>query len=121
MSDSGLPKISVIIPAYNSGATVRRAVRSALDQTYEGEMEVIVIDDGSMDDTSDQVKELALKDERVRLIIKPNGGVSAARNDGIMAATGEWFVTLDADDYMDREMVNALCDAAIRTEADTVM
>lgn len=120
MNEQGYPLISVIIPAYNSGATVTRAVESVLSQSYP-EIEVIVIDDGSSDDTSDKVRVIAENDKRVRLIIKPNGGVSAARNDGIMAAQGDWFVTLDADDYIDKEMLEALYEAAERTEADTVM
>lgn len=120
MNEQAFPKISVIIPAYNSGETVTRAVNSALSQSYP-DIEVIVIDDGSSDDTSEKVRQIAENDERLRLIIKPNGGVSAARNDGIMAAQGEWFVTLDADDYIDKEMIEALYEAVIRTDADTVI
>ena len=83
MSETGLPKISVIIPAYNSGGTIERAVNSALLQTYS-DIEVIVVNDGSVDDTEERVREIIKKDPRVRLFTKKNAGVSAARNDGIM-------------------------------------
>ena len=114
------PLVSVIIPAYNSEETIERAVWSVLDQDY-GNLEVIVVDDGSADDTSEIVHELMEEDERVRLLRKPNGGVSAARNDGIRAAFGEWFVTLDADDYIDQGMIRRLVETAEETTADTVL
>lgn len=114
------PLISVIIPAYNSEYTIERAVWSALDQTYEN-IEVIVVDDGSSDDTSDIVRELMEEDDRVRLLRKENGGVSAARNDGILAARGRWFITLDADDYIDEEMIRRMWETAEETNADTVL
>ena len=100
-------KVSIIIPAYNSESTVERAVSSALSQSYAN-IEVIVVDDGSPDRTAETVERLASKDERVKLIRKANGGVSSARNAGIRAAQGEWFITLDADDYIDSEMVEKL-------------
>ncbi len=120
MSEKSLPKISIIIPAYNSADSIERAVKSALSQTY-ADIEVVVVNDGSSDDTEKIVKAMADKDPRVRLFTKENAGVSAARNDGIMAAQGEWFVTLDADDYIDRDMIESLYDAVERTDADTVL
>ncbi len=100
-------KVSIIIPAYNSESTVERAVSSALSQSYAN-IEVIVVDDGSSDRTAETVERLASKDGRVKLIRKANGGVSSARNAGIRAAQGEWFITLDADDYIDSDMVEKL-------------
>ena len=120
MSEKSLPKISIIIPAYNSAGSIERAVKSALSQTY-ADIEVVVVNDGSSDATEEIVKSMADKDPRVRLFTKENAGVSAARNDGIMAAQGEWFVTLDADDYIDRDMIEALYEAVERTDADTVL
>ena len=117
---SSKPLISVIIPAYNSEETVARAVCSVLDQSYE-HLEVVVVDDGSSDGTSRVVRELMEEDSRVRLIQKANGGVSAARNDGIRAAFGTWFVTLDADDYIDPDMLRRLWETAADTEADVVI
>lgn len=120
MSEKNLPKISIIIPAYNSGGSIERSVNSALSQSYP-DIEVVVVNDGSADDTEERVKAIADRDSRVRLFTKENAGVSAARNDGIMAAQGEWFVTLDADDYIDSDMIEALYNAVERTDADTVM
>ena len=120
MSENNLPKISIIIPAYNSGGSIERSVNSALSQSYP-DIEVVVVNDGSADDTEERVKAIADRDSRVRLFTKKNAGVSAARNDGIMAAQGEWFVTLDADDYIDSDMIEALYNAVERTDADTVM
>lgn len=100
-------KVSVIIPVYNSESTISRAVNSALTQTYKN-IEVIIIDDGSSDKTAELADSFAARDSRVRVIHKKNEGVSAARNDGIKACTGERFITLDGDDYIDEVMVERL-------------
>ncbi len=87
-------KISVVIPAYNSGRTIRRAIQSVLNQTRSAD-EVIIVDDGSSDDTAEQA---AVFGEQMRLIRQPNRGASVARNAGITTATGNWIAFLDADD-----------------------
>lgn len=89
------PTISVVIPAYNRAATIETAIRSVIAQTRPPH-EVIVVDDGSSDGTADVVAGLALPG--VRLIQQANGGISAARNSGIRAATGEWVAFQDSDD-----------------------
>ena len=89
------PSISVIIPVYNGGLTIRRAIQSVLSQTYPAH-ELIVVDDGSIDDTAAAVSEFG---DRTRYIHQPNAGVSAARNAGAQAATGDWLAFLDADDW----------------------
>jgi len=86
---------SVIIPLYNKAETVERAIRSVLAQT-EQNFELIVVDDGSKDNGAELVQKFS--DPRIRLIQQPNGGVSAARNTGIAAATNEYITFLDADD-----------------------
>jgi glycosyltransferase involved in cell wall biosynthesis len=88
------PLISVIIPSYNSACFVPQAVQSALAQTY-GRVEVIVVDDGSTDDTKER---LAPLDSRIRYIFQKNGGPSKARNRGIKEAQGDLIAFLDADD-----------------------
>ena len=119
-------RISVVIPAYNSEETIERAVMSALDQSYEN-VEVIVIDDGSEDGTLDVLRALKssigdewegkYRNKELRVFHKKNGGVSAARNDGIRIASGDWLVTLDADDYIDRDMLKRM--QYVASENDT--
>lgn len=89
------PHFSVVIPAYNAGSYIQDCVSSVLAQT-DPDFEVLVVDDGSIDDTAVQVR--AMTDPRIRLIQRPNGGLAAARNTGIQAAQGELVAFLDADD-----------------------
>lgn len=94
-SGIGAPVFSVIIPAYNSAATLARAVESILAQSWPAH-EIIVIDDGSTDDTLQVARGFA---DRVRVLHQSNAGVSIARNRGAEAATGDWLAFLDADDW----------------------
>ena len=89
------PTFSVIIPVYNGAGTIQQAIRSVLDQSYPAH-ELIVVDDGSSDSTAD---EIAVFGDRIRYLYQENAGVSAARNTGAQAATGEWLAFLDADDW----------------------
>ena len=91
-------KISIVIPLYNTAATIKRTVDSVLAQT-ESEWELIVIDDGSSDEGTDLIS--AYTDSRVKLIRQPNSGVSVARNRGAEFASNEIVAFLDADDYWD--------------------
>jgi glycosyltransferase involved in cell wall biosynthesis len=86
--------VSAVIPTYNRADLVARAVESALNQTVPL-AEVIVIDDGSKDNTAEA---LAPYRDRIRYIYQPNGGISAARNSGVSQATGNWIAFLDSDD-----------------------
>ncbi len=97
--------ISVVIPLYNKERSISTTLESVLAQSYT-DYEVIVVDDGSTDNSADTVRELAK--EKIRLITQPNGGVSAARNTGIMAAKGEYVVFLDGDDLWDKDFLKEL-------------
>jgi len=95
MSEPGAPLVSVVIPAYNAAHFIRTAVDSVLAQTWP-HREVLVIDDGSTDDTT---RALQAYGEAIRIISKPNGGLSSARNRGIQEARGKYVAFLDADDH----------------------
>ena len=91
--------ISVVIPAYNCASTIGESIDSVLSQTRVDLVEeILVVNDGSKDNTAELVEKLYSKDTRVKLISKENGGVSTARNAGIRAAKGKWIALLDSDD-----------------------
>src|SRR4051794_25365627 len=90
-------QVSVIIPTYNRGRLVVQAVQSVLAQTYT-DVEAIVVDDGSTDDTQELVTRAFGGNPKVRYFKKPNGGVSSARNMGLREAQGEFVALLDSDD-----------------------
>lgn len=90
---------SVIIPVYNAEATLHRCVDSLLNQNYNS-AEIILINDGSKDRSGEICREYAARFDCIRFIDQPNGGVSAARNAGLDAATGEYITFVDSDDYV---------------------
>ncbi|MBE9126713.1 MULTISPECIES: glycosyltransferase [unclassified Coleofasciculus] len=90
-----MPQISVIIPAYNASKTIKETVESVLNQTFS-DFELIVINDGSTDSTSEIIS--TIKDERLKVFSYPNTGVAASRNRGVSQALGEYISFLDADD-----------------------
>ena len=91
--------ISVIVPVYNVQDYLPRCLESICSQTY-GNLEIILIDDGSTDDSPRICREFAERDPRIRYIRTENSGVSAARNRGIGLAQGRWIGFLDSDDYV---------------------
>jgi glycosyltransferase involved in cell wall biosynthesis len=105
-------KISVVIPAYNAARFLPRCLESVYAQTLKP-AEVIVVDDGSTDNTAPLATELGAK-----LVSRPNGGLSAARNSGIQAASSEWIALLDADDMWSPEKLER---QAARIRPDTVL
>jgi glycosyltransferase involved in cell wall biosynthesis len=96
------PTFSVIIPNFNNGSTLARAIRSVLDQEYPAH-EIIIVDDGSTDDSEVVAQEFA---GRVTYIYQDNGGVAVARNRGVQHASGEWVAFLDADDEFTSERLS---------------
>ena len=110
--------ISVIIPCYRAAATLRRAVDSALTGA-PADLEVLLVDDGSPDDTGTLCDELAAADPRVRALHRANGGAGAARNTGLDAAHGDWVLFLDADDALLPGLWAAL--DALTTDADMIL
>lgn len=111
---------SIIMPAFNAAAYIDGALESALQQT-EQQIEILVIDDCSTDDTRDRVHAAAARDGRVRLLrMEANGGPGAARNRGLAIARGEWIALLDADDRMLPDRIRSLVAVAEEHEADVV-
>lgn len=98
------PIVSIIVPAYNVGKYIEECVRSIMNQSYK-QIEIIVVDDGSPDDTPIIIDKLAAIDKRIIPIHQQNTGVSAARNAGIKASTGEYLVFVDGDDYIAPDFV----------------
>ncbi|MDR2891159.1 MAG: glycosyltransferase [Alistipes sp.] len=109
--------VSVIVPVYNAEKYLARAIDSVLAQTHKN-LELILIDDGSMDGSGAICDDYATQDPRVKVIHKANGGVSAARNDGIEAAEGEFIAFCDNDDFMAPGMLARLLEICADTDAD---
>ena len=97
--------ISVIIPAYNAAGTIRRCIQSVLEQTYT-EWEMIIVDDGSKDDTLGICQ--SYDDSRIRVLHKENGGVSSARNMGLKFAQGDYIAFIDSDDFIEIDYLQHL-------------
>lgn len=111
------PLISVIVPVYNVEPYLRRCIDSILNQTYQT-LEILLVDDGSPDGCPQICDGYAELDGRVRVIHKPNGGLSSARNAGIAQAAGEWIGFVDSDDYIAPKMYEKLYDAVKQNDAD---
>lgn len=101
--------VSVIIPVYNGEEFIERAIKSILNQTYK-HVEIIVVDDGSTDNTRQEVEKMMLSYSQIKLIENNHGGVCVARNTGINCASGEWVAFLDADDALFEDALEILID-----------
>ena len=108
--------ISVIIPMYNSKDTIKSAIESVLNQTYKEPIEIIVVNDGSKDGCEKIVEKMIINNQTnrtIKLINKPNGGVSSARNRGIKEANGEYIAFLDSDDIWHPQKLELVLEALI--------
>lgn len=110
-------KVSIIMPAYNAEKVCVRAIGSVLAQNYT-DFELLIIDDGSSDDTYKVCLEHAVKDSRIKLYHQDNQGVSAARNAGLRNAEGEYIAFLDADDYYDENYLQKMMEQIEAVDAD---
>lgn len=109
--------VSIIIPAYNAGKTLYRAIESAIAQTYT-HIEIIIIDDGSQDETGTIADKYALLDNRIRVFHVSNGGEAKSRNMGLKEARGNLIAFCDADDYMHRDMIDKMVFAILNDQSD---
>lgn len=101
------PTLSVVVPVYNAEKYIKRCIESILNQTLK-DLELILVNDGSKDNSGAICDEYAKIDNRVKVVHKENGGAASARNAGIAKATGKYIGFCDADDYLDREMYETL-------------
>jgi glycosyltransferase involved in cell wall biosynthesis len=111
------PKISIIVPIYKAEPYLRQCLDSITAQTYH-HIEIILVDDGSPHGCGTICNAYGAKDARIRVIRQPNGGVSSARNAGLAAATGDWICWVDADDWIEPDMVSYLLSNALSEQAD---
>lgn len=106
-----MPEVSVIVPVYKAEQYLDRCVKSILEQTYQN-FELILVDDGSPDNSPSLCDEWAKNDNRIHVIHKENGGASSARNAGLKIAKGNWIAFADSDDWLDRIALKTLYDLA---------
>lgn len=111
------PLVSVIVPVYNVENYLDRCVESLVSQTLK-DIEIILIDDGSTDNSPALCDDWAQRDSRIRVVHKENGGPSEARNLGVALAQSEWIGFVDSDDYVTTEMYQVLYEAVMRNDAD---
>lgn len=119
-SDNNNPKITVIVPIYKVERYLRQCVDSILGQDY-GNLEVILVDDGSPDGCPAICDEYAANDRRVKVIHKANAGLGMARNTGMQAATGDYIMFIDSDDWWQPGVLGTLVKKAVDTDADILM
>lgn len=115
-----MKKVSVIVPVYQAERFIQKCVQSIINQTHE-ELEVILIDDGSADGSLQICNELQEKDSRIRVIHQENKGVSVTRNRGIGEATGEYILFVDADDIIEKNMIEYMLQKAVETDSEIVI
>lgn len=112
--------VSIVIPMYNAAHHLRVTLDSIINQVYR-KLEIIIVDDGSTDDSVAIAEEYAEKDERICIYTQKNQGAAAARNRGISLISGEYVMFLDADDIFEPDMVSRMSERAVQTNADVVI
>lgn len=109
--------ISIIIPIYNVEKYLPKCIESILNQSLK-EIELILVDDGSLDNSGNICDQYAKLDSRIKVIHKANGGVSSARNIGVKASSGQYIGFVDPDDYIDKDMYSKLYELCIKSKSD---
>ena len=111
------PKVSIIVPVYNTEKYLKRCINSIICQTLE-DIEIIIVDDGSKDVCAKLCDEISKTDSRIKVVHKENGGLGFARNSGIEAVCGEYIGFVDSDDYIEPSMYETLYNKAKKCDAD---
>ena len=113
-------KISIIVPIYNAEKKLHRCIESILNQSYKN-LEIILVNDGSSDNSINICEKYKIKDNRIIIIDKENAGVSVARNSGLNIATGKYIQFVDSDDYINPDMCEKLIKTINKNNADVVV
>ena len=119
MMEKESPLVSVIIPVYNAHNSIAKTLQSVINQTYTN-LEIVVVNDGSTDESLDIIKTYAVEDPRIVVFDKQNEGLVQARKSGIDIATGKYIQYLDSDDIMHEDAITRLVNKAEETQADMV-
>lgn len=114
------PEVSIIIPVYNGEKFIHNCIKSVVSQTLK-ELQIIVVDDGSKDNTLKILKSFDAEDERITIIHQENSGVSKARNTGLQVVCGKWIIFIDSDDNVAPDYCSTMVNAAERLNADVVI
>ncbi len=114
------PKVSVIVPIYNVEGYLSRCIESIINQTLS-DIEIILVNDGSTDNSEKIIKKYAKKDKRIVALKQENGGVASAKNLGVKNATGEFIGFVDSDDWIDNSMFEKMYNCAKRENSDVVI
>lgn len=112
-----VPLVSIIVPIYNVESYLKKCLDSIVRQTYKN-LEIILIDDGSTDNSGVIADKYAKKCKRIRILHKKNSGLSSARNAGLRIARGQWIAFVDSDDYVNNNYISKLVQLAIKRNAD---
>lgn len=112
--------VSVVVPVYNSQDYLKKCMDSIVNQTYRN-LDIILVDDGSTDNSGNICEEYAKKDNRIKVIHKKNGGNGDARNVGLENVSGDWIVWVDSDDVINTRHIEILLSVALENDADIVV
>ncbi len=113
-------KVSVIVPIYNVEKYLEGAIESIVNQTFK-DIEIILVNDGSTDNSQEIIKKYAKKDKRIIVINKDNGGLGSARNKGLEKASGDFIAFIDSDDWIQTDMIEKMYNKAMEEQLDVVI
>lgn len=113
-------KISIVVPVYNTEKYLKRCLESISKQSLK-EIEIIIVNDGSPDNSHSIIKEYEEKDSRIKVINKKNGGISSARNEGIKLASGKYIIHIDSDDFIEQNYFKDMYEKAEKDNLDIVV